>query len=65
MQPSRNQVVHDLAMACVNGMIQAKVVADSKDTYPGITAADLATEAIMAYKEAYDMIAGCIQITDK
>lgn len=65
MQPSRDQVVHDLAMACVSGMVQAKVLEDSKDSYPHITASDLATEALMAYKEAYDMINVGIQITDK
>lgn len=65
MQPSKEQVAHDLAMACVNGMVQAKVIEASKETYPCITAADLATEAVIAYKEAYDMIGIQIEITDK
>lgn len=64
MQPSREQVVHDLAMACANGMIQAKVIEDSKETYSCVTAADLAVEAIIAYKKAYEMIDLQIEITD-
>ena len=65
MQPSREQIVHDLAMACVNGVIQAKVMEEAKEASPYITAADLATEAIIAYKEAYDMIDIQIEITDE
>lgn len=65
MKPSKEQVVHDLTMACVNGMIQAKVIEDSKSEFPCISASDLAAEAILAYKDAYDMINISIEITDK
>ena len=65
MEPSRDQVVHDLTIACVNGMIQAKVIEDSKGEYPCLTASDRAAEAICAYKDAYDMINMGIKITDK
>lgn len=64
MEPSRDQVVHDLAMACVNGAIQAKVLADAKEEYPCVTPTDLAFEAILAYKDAYGMIDSQIVITD-
>lgn len=64
MDPSRDQIVHDLTMACVNGIVQSKVLADSKEDYPCITADDLAVDAIMAYKDAYEMIDSQIVITE-
>lgn len=65
MEPSKDQVVHDLTIACVNGMIQAKVIEDSKNEYPCLTASDLAAEAVCAYKDSYNMINMSIKINDK
>ncbi len=65
MQPSRDQVVHDLAMACVYGVIQAKVTEECKESYPVVTANDLAIDAAMAYKDAYETIDFHMQITDE
>lgn len=66
MKPSKSEVVHDIAVACVNALLQDRVTkANREDPEFGIvSASDLAMDAILAYKEAYDMIEPQIQITD-
>lgn len=65
MSPSKDQIVHDLAMACVNGVVQDKVLKENKMSSIGITSAgDFAIDVIMAYKEAWGMIYPQIDIKD-
>lgn len=60
MSISKEQIAHDLAMACVNGMMMSRVLQESKDDPDNIgvsySSGDLAINALMAYKEAYDII---------
>ena len=63
--PSKEQVVHDLAMACVNGIVQDKVIKENKRSDYGLTSAtDIVIDVIMAYKDAWDMIYPQIDISD-
>ena len=66
MYPPKSQVVHDLAMACVNGVIQDKVLKENRSSAYGITdAGDLVIDAFLAYKMAWDMIFTQIDIKDE
>ena len=65
MEPSKEQVVHDLAMACVYGVIQSRVKEEYQSGCPIITAEGLAVDAIVAYKEAYEAVDSQIEITDE
>ena len=60
MPINKDAVVHDLAMACVNGMVMSRVIQESKDddTNIGISydAGDLAIDALLAYEKARDVI---------
>lgn len=59
---TKDQVVHDLAMACVNGVVQDYVIRENKDFNLGISASDLAIEVITAYKDAWTMIHPQIEV---
>lgn len=69
MLPSREQVVHDLTMACVSGMVMSRVIQESKDDPDNIgisyNAGDLAIDAVIAYENAYNTIDASIAIEDK
>lgn len=60
MAISKDQMVHELAMACVNGMIMSRVMQESKDDETNIGVSydggDLALDALLAYKQASDVI---------
>ena len=65
MGKTKDEVVHDLAMACVNGVITFKAVQEAKDEYAIVNGSDFALDAIMAYKEAWDMIYPQIDVKDE
>ncbi|SHI24163.1 hypothetical protein SAMN02745823_03808 [Sporobacter termitidis DSM 10068] len=65
MGPTKDQIVHELAMACVNGIVHDKVLKENRESEYGITSIhDLVTDVILAYKEAYETIDPQIIITD-
>lgn len=60
MSIEKDQLIHELAMACVNGMVTARVLQESKDDESNIgisyDSADLALDALIAYKKAVNII---------
>ena len=65
MGKTKDEVVHDLAMACVNGVVTFKAMQEANDKYGSVSGGDFAIDAILAYKEAWAMIYPQIDIKDK
>lgn len=65
---AKDQLIHELAMACVNGMVTARVLQESKDDESNIgicyDGGDLALDALIAYKKAVDFISADLDDDD-
>ena len=65
MAPSKDQVVHDLAVACVSAALFARAMRDVKDGYgDSLSGIDFVDDAMDSYKEAFDAISASLEITD-
>lgn len=56
MEPTREQIIHDLAMSCVSGIIQNMVIRQSKEIPDTLTTEEIAREATSAYQDAWNLI---------
>lgn len=63
MHPSKEQLAHDLAMACVSGMIQLGALEMAKHPLlcGGTDPETLAGEALDCYEKAYQVLSARLQ----
>lgn len=68
MSLSKDQIVHDLAVACVNGIVHEQILKNNSTDIGlelGVTLAEsLAVDVVMAYKSAWDEIYPMIEVTE-
>lgn len=69
MNPSKEQVVHDLTMACINGEIIGRALqnyAENNDdsSLIGLAADDFSDDAMLSYETVFNRIYSSLNITD-
>lgn len=65
MSSLKDSVVHDLAMACVHGVVMDKVMKENRDDFPcDLSAVSFSDDVMEAYKEAWALIYPYIDITE-
>ncbi len=63
IRPTREEIVHDLTMACVNGYVMDTVLKANRD-YPDVGFTDISSDVVVEYQLAHEAIDSMIFVSD-